>query len=404
VSKVETVAELLGTPVPPFVDVIALVVLVFKPPEVSCTDTVITQLPPAGIVPPLKVSVVSPATGAKVPPQVSVAFGGFATTNPAGNASVNATPVNATVGFGLVNVKVSVVVPPTGTTEAPKALLIVGGANTVIVAVLLVVPGPPFVDVTAPVVLFLTPAVVPVTVTENMHVPLAAIVAPVSVIWLLPVIVSVPPHCDVVPLATDKPAGNVSVNPTPVSATVAFGFEMVNERVVVWFSGTVGAAKALPIVGGATTVRVAVLLVDPGPVSVALTGPLVLFFTPGVAPVTITLIMQLPPAPIEPPVSEIVPGAVVVSVPPPQVVELPFATVRPAGRVSVNATPVIASDAFGLVIVNVSDVVVPTGIVAAPNALLIVGGAATVTVAVLLVVPVPPLVEVTAPVVLCFTP
>jgi len=52
----------------------------------------------------------------------------------------------------------------------------------VIVAVLLVVPGPPFADVTAPVVLFLTPAVVPVTVTENMHVPLAAIVAPVSVI------------------------------------------------------------------------------------------------------------------------------------------------------------------------------------------------------------------------------
>ena len=47
---------------------------------------------------------------------------------------------------------------------------------------------------------------------------------------------------------------------------------------------------------------------------------------------------------------------------------------------------------------NVSDVVPFSGIVAAPNALAIEGGEATVRLA-LAVLPVPPLVEVTAPVV-----
>src|SRR5262249_47941052 len=89
-----------------------------------------------------------------------------------------------------------------GTNDAPKALVIVGGAATVIVAVLLVAPVPPLADVTAPVVLFLTPAVVPVTVIVKLQFPAAAIVAPLSVIVLPPVVVNVPPHCDVEPFAT----------------------------------------------------------------------------------------------------------------------------------------------------------------------------------------------------------
>ena len=64
-------------------------------------------------------------------------------------------------------------------------------------------------------VLFLAPAVVPVTVTENMQVPLAAIVAPASAIVLPPLVVSVPPHVALVPLATTRPAGSASVKPTP---------------------------------------------------------------------------------------------------------------------------------------------------------------------------------------------
>jgi len=52
---------------------------------------------------------------------------------------------------------------------APNALLIEGGATTKSVAVLLVVPVPPSVELMAPVVLLLVPAVVPVTLTVIEH-------------------------------------------------------------------------------------------------------------------------------------------------------------------------------------------------------------------------------------------
>jgi hypothetical protein len=56
-------------------------------------------------------------------------------------------------------------------------------------------PVPPFVEVTLLVVLVLGPDVLPaVTVTLKVQLPPAEIVAPVSVIRLLPVTVSVPPH------------------------------------------------------------------------------------------------------------------------------------------------------------------------------------------------------------------
>ena len=55
------------------------------------------------------------------------------------------------------------------------------------------------------------------------------------------------------------------------------------------------------------------------------------------------------------------------------------ATTSPAGKVSVNATPVSdTAFAVGLVMLNVKLVVPFRGIVAAPNVLLIVGGAITV--------------------------
>src|SRR5262245_453514 len=83
---------------------------------------------------------------------------------------------------------------------------------------------------------------------------------------------------------------------------------------------------------------------------------------------------------------------------------VPFGTVRPAGSVSVQPTPLSATGfAAGLVRVKVSDVVVVSGIVAAPNALARVGGAATATSAVA-VLPVPPLVELTLPLVLVRAP
>jgi hypothetical protein len=68
---------------------------------------------------------------------------------------------------------------------------------------------------------------------------------------------------------------------------------------------------------------------------------------------------------------------------------------RPAGSASVNATPVSVLEALGLVTVNDTEVEPPTKIDAAPNALEMVGadGALTVMLAVV-VLPVPPLVEV----------
>jgi hypothetical protein len=98
--------------------------------------------------------------------------------------------------------------------------------------------------------------------------------------------------------------------------------------------------------------------------------------------------------------------AVAVAVPP-HAFESPLGveTTRPVGSVSVNATPsspTVLAGAF--VIVNVSVVVPFRGMPVGLNALAMLGGATTKMEAVLLVVPVPPSVEVMAPVVLLSVP
>jgi len=95
-------------------------------------------------------------------------------------------------------------------------------------------------------------------------------------------------------------------------------------------------------------------------------------------------------------------GAVFVRVPP-HTVEVPLATARPVGRVSVNATPASATVVFVFVIVKVREVVPFSEIVEGLKALAIEGGAITVKLAVA-VFPVPPLVEDTAPVVFVYGP
>jgi len=94
----------------------------------------------------------------------------------AGTVSLNAIPVNAVAAFGLVMVNVKLVVPFSGMLAAPKALLMVGGATTVRLA-LEVLPVPPSVEVTCT-LLFFTPAVVPCTSTETVQEALAARVPP----------------------------------------------------------------------------------------------------------------------------------------------------------------------------------------------------------------------------------
>ena len=84
--------------------------------------------------------------------------------------------LNTTVPVGVPAVEVTVAVNVTvcancdGLTDEVTTV-VVDALVTVRFAVLLVVPVPPFVDVTAPVVLLFTPAVVPVTVTEGVQIP-----------------------------------------------------------------------------------------------------------------------------------------------------------------------------------------------------------------------------------------
>ena len=151
--------------------------------------------------------------------------------------------------------------------------------------------------------------------------------------------------------------------------------------------------------GVTSSVAVAVLPVPPS-VEVICTE---LFLVPAVVPVTFVTVKKQ-----EPLAASVAPDRLTTSVPEVAVIVplvdpavqfplKPFGveTTRPAGRVSVNATPVRPTVEFGLVYVNVSVVPPLSGIDAAPNALTTVGarGAVTVTDA-LDVLPVPPSVEV----------
>src|SRR6266852_5670148 len=179
-----------------------------------------------------------------------------------------------------------------------------GGVATVTVAVLLEAPVPPLVELTAPVVLFFTPVVVPVTFTTSVQFVFTPTVPPVREIEpLLAAAVTDPPQPFTTPgvLATVSPEGNVSLNATPVSDTMlAAGFVMVKVTVVVWFKPMPAAPNALAMVGGATTVRVAVLLTVPVPPSMEPTAVVALALLPAVVPVTSTINVQDKPAPIAP--------------------------------------------------------------------------------------------------------
>jgi hypothetical protein len=136
-------------------------------------------------------------------------------------------------------------------------LLIVGGPATVTVAVLLVAPAPDSFDETAPVVFACAPTVTPVTFTPNVHDALAASVPPDKFKLLAPAVaVTVPlPQVPVSPFGEEitNPTGNVSTNPTPVSADVfPAGFVIVKVNVVDPFRGMLAAPNALLIVGAKT--------------------------------------------------------------------------------------------------------------------------------------------------------
>ncbi len=116
-------------------------------------------------------------------------------------------------------------------------------------------------------------------------------------------------------------------------------------------------------------------------------APVVLFCAPAVAPVTVTGITQLaPPAKVPAVNASVLPPVIVIV--PPQVDDVPFAAVKPAGKVSLNAIPLIAVAALVLVTVKFIVVVPPTAILLATKAFAIVGAVAIVSVAVFETTPV----------------
>ena len=107
------------------------------------------------------------------------------------------------------------------------------GSTTEIFAVA-VLPGPPSTESMTPVVFTNSPAVAPVTVTENEHEAPAVKVPPVRVMDpATPSTVSVPPHSELVDDATVIPAGRTSTNSSPVNALLPLGLSITNESVEV---------------------------------------------------------------------------------------------------------------------------------------------------------------------------
>lgn len=133
----------------------------------------------------------------------------------------------------------------------------------------------------------MSPEVVPVTLIVKLHDVLGDSDDPTA--WMsvpLPLTTTKPPSAKQLPVTplgdAIKPLGSGSSTLTLLRVVLEFGLPKVSVRVVVPFSGTVLPPNALAIVGGCTggtpdTVRVAVLLVAPAPLSLAEIGPVVLF-------------------------------------------------------------------------------------------------------------------------------
>jgi hypothetical protein len=117
-----------------------------------------------------------------------------------------------------------------------------------------VLPVPPLVEVTFPVMLFFVPTVVPVTFTEKLHDPLAERVAPERLITFVPcVAVIVPPPQEPVSAFGDeimRPDGNVSVKAIPVRVVALFWLLMEKVRLIEPARGMLVALNDLVMEGG----------------------------------------------------------------------------------------------------------------------------------------------------------
>jgi hypothetical protein len=256
-----------------------------------------------------------------------------------------------------------------------------------------------------PVVFALTPAVAAFKFTEIVQAVLAGSVPPTRLMEdELAAAVTVPPQ-SLLRLfgdATTNPEGKLSVNEIPESGKLGFGLLMLKKTKTVPFSATLFALKNLLMVGGTATLSVAVAVLPVPPLAEEI-GPVVLVNCPDAAPVTVTKKAHEAPAWIVAPDSEMVLPPLVATVPL-QAPVVPLITVRPAGKTSVNATPVSSTVLpAGFVMVKVRVVVAFSAMAVGLKDLVSEGGATTTRVAEA-VPPVPPSLDVIAPVVLFCVP
>jgi hypothetical protein len=256
--------------------------------------------------------------------------------------------------------------------------------------------------------LFFVPTLVPLTSTEKEQ-ELEAVrfkaAMPIVLPPALAVILPVQFPLRWLGVATTKPGGKVSVAEMLLNVNAEFGFANMKVRDVVPLNGIVATPKLLAIVGGtgvAITVRLALLLVAPGPLSFAKIGPVVLFNVPRVfGAFTFTEITQVasggfeagPNVPPSKPMDD--EPAIAVNVPPQELVRLFGEAINnPAGKLSVKVIPVSDAFVFGLLTLKLIKVVPFCTTVFGWKSLVIVGGVTTCRVADA-ELPVPPLLELT---------
>ena len=225
------------------------------------TLTVMSQLLPAGIAPPVSASEVPLAAAVTVPLQpapLSVPAGAAVLTRPAGYASVNAAPVIAVLAFGLVSVIFSTAVAPAAIVFGVNDFSAEGANGTVKVALAAAAFEPALVARPPAAIVFVKlPPVLATTLTAIVQPPLAMLAPLASVILVSPGVAVTPTQVPTLfaGFATVTFAGSVSVKVPASVIAPAFGLPSV---IVAWFGvfGAIGPAlaNALLSVGAASTV------------------------------------------------------------------------------------------------------------------------------------------------------
>ena len=173
---------------------------------------------------------------------------------------------------------------------------------------------------------------VAVTLTLKEHVAPAASVAPARLMALLPAVaVMVPPSqvpTNPLGVATTNPVGSTSRNASPVRVTALLGLLRTKAKLVVLPAPMLTSPKVLLRFGGLETISVAVAVFPVPKLEATVT---LLTLIPSVTPATLTVIAQVAPAAIDPPLKLTLPTVATATPPHVLVKLLGDAVTTPAG-------------------------------------------------------------------------